>query len=137
MSTWISSSGKFWVDNASAALTDISTYVNNVDSTGGTQLLDDTGLTDTIENWVGGLAAGTNITVNGFLNSTTYAIFAPLQNKTSVTKTIQIMYFTGKYRYGEAWPSNVKITQTAKQQGVWSCEFMAENGLTATSVAQA
>ena len=100
-------------------------------------LLDDTGLSDTIENWVGGLAAGTNITVNGFLNSTTYTMIAPLQNKTSVTKTIQILYFTGKYRYGEAWPSNVKLTQTAKQQGGWSIEFMAENGLTATSIAQA
>jgi hypothetical protein len=136
MSSWISSTGGFWVDAVNGTLTDISSTVNNLDTSGGTQLLDDTGLSDTIENFVGGIAAGTRIPANGFLNSTTYAIFAPLQNQTSVTKTIQIKDFTAKYRYGEAWPTEVKLSQPVKAQGTWSCEFVAVNGLSRTSISQ-
>lgn len=136
MANWISSAAGFWIDNASGTLTDISQYVNNNEQSGGTQLLDDTGLGDTIENFTGGIAAGTRLPLNGFLNSTTYAIFGPLLNQTSVTKTIQVKYFTGKYKYGEAWPTNVQITQAAKAIQVWSCELVAVNGLTTTSVAQ-
>ncbi len=136
MASWDSSKAGFHVDNAAGTLTNISNYVNSLEAEGGTQLLDDTGLSDTIENFVGGIATGIRIRVNGFINSTTYAIFFPLQAQTSVTKTIQIKSFTAKYRYGEAWPTEVKLSAPIKTQQMWSCTFVAENGLTATSVTQ-
>lgn len=135
MATWNSATSGFWIDNAAGTLTNISDFVNNVDTSGGTELLDDTGLGDTIENVTGGIATGTRIPVNGRLNSTTYAIFAPLQSQTSITKTVQIKHFTAKYRNGEAWPTNVQLTQNVKQLGTWSCELVAANGLTMTSIA--
>lgn len=137
MTNWISSVAGFRIDNASGSLTDIKQYVNSVDVEGGPNFLDDTGLGDTRERVLAGLAQATKVTINGSLNSTTEGIFGPLVNGTTVTKTIEIKWTTGKYHTGEVWPEKVRLGTRVKEKHVFSLDLMAEYGLTRTSVAAA
>lgn len=125
----------FHCDNAGASLTDIAGSVNSVSFDGGLELLDDTGMGDTDRTVIAGLGNARNVTVNGFLNSTTRAIFAPLAaNATSITKTIALKLATGSYYKGEAWPESVSLSASPGTINTWSCTFRAQSGLTATSV---
>lgn len=135
MANWISSNGGFRIDNAAGSITDIKQYLNSVRDAGGANRLDDTGLGDARERSLNGLARATQVQINGSLNSTTYPIFAPLVNGTSVTKTVEIKYHTGKYRIGEVYVTNVELSQNVGQKSMFSCTLDAENGLTTTSVA--
>lgn len=137
MANWTSKTGGFRIDNQAGALTDISQYVNSVDDSGGANRLDDTGLGDTRERSINGLATATTVSVNGSLNSTTYGIFGPLVNGTSITKTTEIKYATGKYRTGETYVNDVKLNQQVGQKATFSATLSAENGLNSTSVAAA
>ena len=132
---WTSKDGGFRIDGPTGALVNISQYINSVEDGGGANRLDDTGLGDTRERSVNGLATATDVTINGSLNSTTYPIFAPLVNGTSVSKTVEIKYFTAKYRIGEMFPNNVRLSQNVGQKHVFSATLSAENGLNTTSVA--
>lgn len=132
---WTSKDGGFRIDGPTGALVNISQYINSVEDGGGANRLDDTGLGDTRERSVNGLATATDVTINGSLNSTTYPIFAPLVNGTSVSKTTEIKYFASKYRIGEMFPNNVRLSQNVGQKHVFSATLSAENGLNTTSVA--
>lgn len=135
MANWTSKTGGFRIDNASGTLTDIGVYINSVNDSGGSSRLDDTGLGDTRERSIAGLAQATSIQINGSLNSTTYPIFAPLVNGTSITKTVEVKYFTGRFRTGEVYPSDVQLGQSVGQKHTFSATLSAENGLNTTSVA--
>lgn len=137
MANWTSKNGGFRIDNAAGALTDIGVYINSVDDSGGASRLDDTGLGDTRERSIAGLAQATAVSINGSLNSTTYSIFGPLVNGTSITKTTEIKYFTGKYRTGEVYVTDVQLGQRVGQKHTFSATLSAENGLNSTSVAAA
>lgn len=137
MANWTSANGGFRIDNAAGALTDIKQYINSVDDTGGANRLDDTGLGDTRERSINGLAQATNVNINGSLNSTTYGIFGPLVNGTSITKTVEIKYMTAKYRTGEVYVNNVQLGMRVGQKHTFSATLSAENGLNSTSVAAA
>ena len=138
MANWTSMVSSFRIDNASGTLTDIKAYINSVDDSGGSNRLDDTGLGDTRERSLPGLAQATDLNVNGVLNSTTYPIFAPLVSGTSITKTVEVGYFSGtpkRYRTGEVYPMNVRLNMSVGQRSTFSVTLSAENGLTTTSVA--
>lgn len=137
MANWTSKNGGFRIDNAAGALTDIGVYINSVDDSGGASRLDDTGLGDTRERSIAGLAQATSVAINGSLNSTTYSIFGPLVNGTSITKTTEIKYITGKYRTGEVYVTDVQLGQRVGQKHTFSATLSAENGLNSTSVAAA
>lgn len=137
MANWTSKNGGFRIDNAAGALTDIGVYINSVDDSGGASRLDDTGLGDTRERSIAGLAQATSVAINGSLNSTTYSIFGPLVNGTSITKTTEIKYFTSKYRTGEVYVTDVQLGQRVGQKHTFSATLSAENGLNSTSVAAA
>lgn len=135
MANWISSVAGFRIDGTAGTLVDIKQYINSVRDSGGANRLEDTGLGDTRERSIAGLARATQVQINGSLNSTTYPIFAPLVNGTSTTKTTEIKYATGKYRVGEVYVTNVELSVNAGQKSVFSATLDAENGLNATSVA--
>ena len=135
MANWTSANSGFRIDNAAGSITDIKQYINSVDDSGGANRLDDTGLGDSRERSINGLAQATQVQINGSLNSTTYPIFAPLKNGTSVTKTVEIKYNTGKYQVGEVYVTNVRLGHNVGQKQVFSATLFAENGLTTTSVA--
>ena len=127
----------FACDNSAGTLTDISGDVNNVTWTGAMEMLDDTGLGDTDHTVVAGLGNAKTVSINGYLNSTTRAIFAPLAaTSTSITKTIEMKLATGDFWTGEAWPDNVTIN-TPLGLNTFSCNFSAQSGLTATAVTAA
>ena len=135
MTNWISSNGGFRIDNAAGTLTDIGRYINTLANSGGAQRLDDTGLGDTRERSINGLEQAGNIQINGWLNSTPYPIFAPLVNGTSITKTMEIKYFTAKFQIGEVYVTDVQLSLNTGQKSPFSATLFAENGLTTTSVA--
>ena len=135
MANWTSKNGGLRIDNASGAITDIGQYINSVSDSGGSNRLDDTGLGDTRERSLAGLARGTEAQINGALNTTTYAIFAPLVNGTSVTKTLEIKYSASKFRIGEVYVTSVQLSQNVGQRHSFSATLSAENGLSVTSVA--
>ena len=127
----------FSVDSSVGALTDISGFVNNVTWTGAMEMLDDTGLGDTDHTVVAGLGNAKTVSINGYLNSTTRAIFAPLAAaSTSLLKTIELKLATADYWTGEAWPDNVSIV-TPLGLNTFSCNFSAQSGLTSTSITAA
>ena len=87
----------FSLDNASATLTDLTAWLNQVSLQRAINLLEDTALSDTNKSVLTGLA-GTTVSINGFVNSTTDAIFGPLiATATSVTKTFQYKAYTGRF----------------------------------------
>ena len=135
MANWTSKNGGFRIDNAAGTMVDIGAYINSVTDSGGSSRIDDTGLGDTRERSIAGLAQATSVQINGSLNSTTYPIFAPLVNGTTVTKTTEIKYSTGKFRAGECYPSDVQLSQNVGQKQTFSATLSAENGLNTTSVA--
>jgi len=135
MANWTSKDGGLRIDNQSGTITSIGQYVNSVTDSGGANRLDDTGLGDTRERSLAGLARGTEVQINGALNSTTYPIFAPLVNGTSVTKTLEIKFSGNKYRVGEVYVTNVQLGQNVGQRHTFSATLSAENGLSTTSVA--
>ena len=134
MANWISSVAGFRIDNAAGTLTDIKQYINSIRDTGGANRLDDTGLGDTRERTINGLARATQVQINGALNSTTWPIFAPLVNGTSITKTTEIKYQTGKFRTGEVYVQDVELSINVGQKSMFSATLSAENGLNVTSV---
>jgi len=137
MANWISSLAGFRIDSAAGTLVDIKQYINSVRDAGGANRLDDTGLGDTRERSIAGLARATQVQINGSLNSTTWPVFAPLVNGSSVTKTVEVKYNTGKLRVGEVYVTDVELSINAAQKSVFSATLDAENGLNVTSVAAA
>lgn len=133
----ISSAASFKIDDSTAAIATISGSVNSVSVEGGQPTIEDTGLGDTQRTTVRGLGDATIINVNGYLDTTTEAIFAPLVNGTSLTKTIDVGLVSGQFLSGEAWPENVTLGSSMGEISTWSATLRAQAGLTRTSVAQA
>src|SRR5512138_2578874 len=91
----------FKIDNAATTLTDITAYVNQASLQRAINLLEDTALSDANRSVLTGLA-GTTVSINGFVNTTTDGIFGPLiAAATSVTKTTQYGAYAGRFYYGE------------------------------------
>lgn len=121
----------FAVDNTVGALVSISGSVNSVSFDGGLELLDDTGMGDTNRTVIAGIGNARNVTVNGFLNSTTRTIFGKLAaNATSITKTIELKMAASSFYRGEAWPEAVSLSASPGTINTWSCTFRAQSGLT-------
>jgi hypothetical protein len=134
MAHLISKDADFKLDNASASLTSIKGSVNNASIQGIQDALDDSGLGDEERTYVYGLA-GSTLPVNGWLDSTTEAIFGPLVgNRTSITKTFAI-YLGNKWFTGEALPQDVTLTGNVGEIQTWSCNLQVTGAVTRTSVA--
>lgn len=125
----------FAIDNESGTLTDISGSVNTLTHDGGQELLEDTGLGDGRRTVVAGLANASNVQVNGMHNSTTRAIFGPVVDGTSITKTVEVQYASGDIYTGEVWPETITgLSANVGQLNTWSAALRAQDGLTNTSV---
>ena len=123
------------IDNAAGSLTDISRYVNNVTLDSPHGQLDATGLGDTQVRMVSGLSGPVSVQMNLFSNSTTRAIFSPLVDATSVSKTIEIKLDTGAYLTGEFVPTNVNFGQGVNALQAISATFSNSTAVNFTSVA--
>jgi len=120
------------IDNATGALTDITSYVNQASISAALEALEDTALNDEERTYLSGLA-GATVSLNGFLNSTTEGIFGPLVgNRTTLTKTFQ-GYNNLKYYSGETWVTDVEMSGEAGQLQVWSASLTFTGAILRTS----
>lgn len=122
------------IDNAALSLTAITGSVNAVTLQAVQNLLDDSGMGDADRSFIAGLH-GKTITLNGWVDSTTEAIFGPLVgDRTSIAKTVEI-YNGLKYYNGETKLSNVQISGAVDALQTWSADATFDAGLNRTSVA--
>ena len=122
------------VDNAAGSTARITTYTNQAGIQGATDILDQTGFGNTNPDIMHGIARAT-IPLNGFVNSTTDAIWGPLIGaRTSVTKTCS--FYNGlKYYTGEFYPDSVEYSGTPDSLQTWSVNLLIDGAVTRTSVA--
>ena len=132
---------KFRIDTATL-LTDITTYINQVSIARAMALIEDTGLNEQNKSILQGLA-GTTISVNGHINTTTEAIFGPLvQAATSVTKTVEYQTYktstnstgtAGMFYFGEVLLSNVQVSGAVGSLQTFSADMTFDGAVTRTS----
>ena len=126
------------IDDSTGSIVDISGDVNSLNWDGGQNLLDDTGMSDTRHTVVAGLANASNAALNGWLNSTTELIFAPLVDGTSIVKTFGFSFDGSSVWWtGEVWPEAVTISAGIDELQAFSVTLRAQDGLTSTSVTPA
>jgi hypothetical protein len=123
------------IDNASAALTDISGSVNSQSIQFAITILDDTGMGDTKHSTLQGLAQPTRIPLNGWVDSTTDAIFGPIADGTSTTKTIEFRAYASRFYNGEFNMENFQISGTPDDLETWSADFVGVGTVNRTSKA--
>lgn len=122
----------FKLDNQTAAVTDITAYCNNQSIAGSMNLIEGT-VMNTKERPQYPGTSGATFSINGFINSTTEAIFAPLVgNRTSLTKTFG--FYNGyKYLTGECYPTNVQFSGQPDNLPTWSADFTVDGAITRTA----
>ena len=125
----------FKIDNASATLTSIKAYLNQVDLDRTIDLIEDTAMSDTNRSYLHGLA-GTKVSINGMVNTTTDGIFGPLVNEaTSVTKTVEWKAYTGRYYNGEVLLTSVKYSGKTNSLQTFSADMTFDGAVNRTSAA--
>lgn len=125
----------FRIDGAAGTLVDIIAYVNQQDITRAVDLMEDSGMSATNRSYLAGLA-GTTLAVNGFVNTTTDAIFGPLiSTNTSITKTVEYKAYTSRFYNGEVWLTNVKYSGSPNNLELFSASLTFDDAVNRTSVA--
>ena len=121
------------IDNAAGTLTDISDYVNSQAARTVFDMFRTEGVGSSDPERQHGFA-DLSIPINGWVNSTTEAIFGPLVgNRTSVTKTVA--YYNGlNYYKGEFLPEDVEFSGDPASLQTWSCTLAQTGAITRTSV---
>lgn len=121
------------IDNASGTLTALACFVNQASISSTLSVLDDTALCDNSRSTLPDISSS-QMPVNGFINSTTDAIWGPLiGNRTSITKTAEFYDGVSYYR-GEFWPENVQISGGVGALVTWSVTLTLDGTITKTSV---
>lgn len=124
----------FKLDNATGHIADITNFTNNAALNGAMAILEALSLGDSTKTTFPGIA-GSTFSLNGWVNSTSEAIFGPLVgNRTSVSKTFAL-YNGYKYLTGESYPNKVAMSGKADDMEVWSADLTTNGAITRTSVA--
>ena len=124
----------FKLDNASNTLIDIGAYVNNQSLQAAITDLMTTGMGATANTRMNGLA-NISIPINGFVNTTTRGIFAPLVNGTTKPKKAEFKAYTGAYFNGSVLPTDVQFSGQPDTLELFSATLMVTGALNNTSVA--
>lgn len=122
------------IDNASAALTNVTAYVQSGDLDRVIDLLEDTPEGAEERTYLPGLG-GTKFSLSGMVNTTTDAIFGVLlSDNTSITKTIARQVYSGRFYKGEVWVGNVKYSGSRDTLQTLSADCTFTGAVTRTSV---
>ena len=125
------------IDGASATLVDIKAYCNQADLQRTLDLIEDTAMSDTNRSYLHGLA-GTTVTINGMVNTTTDGIFGPLINAaTSITKTIEYKAYANRFYNGEVLLTGVQYSGSTNSLQTFSVSATFDGAVNRTSVALA
>lgn len=121
-------------------LTNITAFVNQASLQRSINLLEDTALSDTNKSVLTGLA-GTTLSINGFVNTTTDGCFGPqIAASTSVTKTFE--YRTqatnstgtvGRFYNGEVLLSNIQFSGSVDNLQTFSADMTVDGAVNRTS----
>jgi hypothetical protein len=120
-------------------LTDITAYVNQASLQRAINLLDDSALSDTNRSVLTGLA-GTTLSINGFVNTTTDGTFGPMiAAATSVTRTFEYRAFTtnsttGRFYNGEVLFSNIQYSGSVDSLETFSADMTVDGAVNRTTV---
>lgn len=109
--------------------TNLTPYCNQASLQRAINLLEDTAFGDANKSILTGLA-GTTISLNGFVNTTTEAFYGPLVNAaTSVTRTMEYRIYStnstgsaGMFYSGAVLISNVQISGAVDSLQTWSAD---------------
>lgn len=123
-----------------SVLTNITGYVNQVSLQRSINLLEDTALSDANKSVLTGLA-GTTMSVNGFVNTTTDTLFGPLVNAaTSVLRTFEYRAYAtnttgtvGRFYNGPVLVSNVQYSGSVDSIETFSADVTFDGAVTRTS----
>ena len=127
----------FRLDNASASLTALTAYLNQVDLQRTLDLIEDTAMGDTNRQYLHGLA-GSTFTISGMVNTTTDGIFGPLvAAATSITKTFEYKAYAARFYSGEVLLTNVQYSGSTNSLQTFSVSATIDGAITRTSVALA
>jgi len=127
----------FRIDGASATLVDIIAYVNSQEIDRTIDLMEDSGMSTLNKSYLSGLA-GTTVSINGFVNTTTDGIFGPLvSSNTSITKTVEFKAYAARFYNGEVWITNVKYSGSPNNLEMFSASMTFDDTINRTSVALA
>jgi len=127
---------QFKLDGAAATIVDYTAYTNQNSITAAHTALEDTGFGMEEATFVPGVENAT-FSMNGWVNSTTDAVFGPLiGNRTSITKTFGV-YNGLKWYTGEALPTNVQYSGSVNSLLTWSADFQITGAVTRTATAPA
>ena len=123
----------FKIDNASGAITAITSSINSASITGTLAVLEDTALSDGSQTFLPGVSGATE-SINGFWNATTAGIFGPLiGNRTTVTKSVQYGDGIGYYT-GEVFVTNVQVSGQVNTVQTFSADLTFDGAVNKTSV---
>ena len=125
-------------------LTDITAYVNQASLQRAINLLDDSSLADANRSVLTGLA-GTTISINGFVNTTTDGTFGPMiAAATSVTRTFEYRTHAtnstgnvGRFYNGEVLLSNVQYSGSVDNLQTFSADMTVDGAVNRTTAALA
>jgi hypothetical protein len=127
----------FKIDGASATLVDIKAYCNQADLQRTLDLIEDSAMSDTNRSYLHGLA-GTTISINGMVNTTTDGIFGPLVNAaTSITKTVEYKAYANRFYNGEVLLTNIQYSGSTNSLQTFSASATFDGAVNRTSVALA
>lgn len=126
----------FKLDGAAATLVTLTSHLNSASVAAALNTLEDTALGDDEQTFLAGVA-GATVSINGFWNSTTRGVFAPLMgNRTSNTKTFE--FYDGiAYLNGECWVNNVQVSGQVNTVETFSADLTATGALNNTTKALA
>ena len=126
----------FKLDGAASTLVALTSHLNSASVSSAHSTLEDTALGDDESTFLMGVA-GATVSINGFWNSTTRGVFAPLMgNRTSITKTFEF-YDGVAYLNGEAWVNNIQVSGSVNSVETFSADLTVTGALNNTTKALA
>jgi hypothetical protein len=121
-------------------ITNITAFVNQASLQRAINLLDDSALSDANRSVLTGLA-GTTISINGFVNTTTDGVFGPqIATATSVTKTFEYRTHStnstgtvGRFYNGEVLLSNIQYSGSVDNLQTFSADMTVDGAVNRTT----
>ena len=126
--------------NVTSVLTNLTAYVNQVALQRAITLLEDTSLADANKSVLTGLA-GTTLSINGFVNTTTDGLLGPLiAAATSVLRTVELRAYAtnstgtvGRFYNGPVLLSNLQYSGSVDALETFSADMTFDGAVTRTS----
>ena len=127
----------FRIDGAGGTLVELKSFINQQDLKRALDLMEDSAMGSANRSYIPGLA-GTTLSINGFVNTTTDAIFGPLINaSTSVSKTVEWKVQTGRFYNGECFLTGIQYSGRVNSLQTFSANLTIDDAVNRTSAALA